>query len=319
MYKEYLNFIKYINFSVDQLLRTVSPLLRGLEKKHLHRLSKQPLKHQPIFIIGAPRTGSTILYQTLTNLYDVLYIDNLVCRFHRNLFLGFWLSNKLYGSKPHNNYKAFHGRTKGGNAPSECGHFWYRWLPKDHHFIDYDEITSKMIEEIRCEITAVINYFDKPIVFKNLNAGMRLRLLKKTFPSAKLIFIRRDPRFVALSILKGRKMVKAKEGEIWGIMPPNHDKIAELDELDMCCAQIYYIEKQIKEDLSLFLDQNIKIIHYQELSLSIVNKLAKWMSSKRRDNYIYPVFRRDATKALDEIIEIERVVKRYSFDKSLFI
>jgi hypothetical protein len=30
-------------------------------------------------MIGAPRTGSTILYQSLTNYFDLLYIDNLVC------------------------------------------------------------------------------------------------------------------------------------------------------------------------------------------------------------------------------------------------
>jgi hypothetical protein len=59
----------------------------------------------------------------------------------------------------------------GMNAPSECGQFWYRWLPKEHHCIDYDEITDEIINQNRTEISAVINYFDKSTLFKNLNAG----------------------------------------------------------------------------------------------------------------------------------------------------
>jgi hypothetical protein len=317
--QKYLSLNKYYNFALNQLAKFISPIIRRWELPKIQDYGKKPLQHQPVFIIGAPRTGSTILYQALTNLYDILYIDNLVCRFHRNLFFGFCISNRIYGANPHNTFKSYHGQTRGAHSPSECGQFWYRWLPRDHHFIDYDEITPLMVEKIRREITAIINYFDKPIVFKNLNAGQRLRLLKKAFPGAKFIFIRRDPRFVALSILKGRKKVKAKKGFVWGIMPPNYKMIAKLDELDMCCAQIYYIEEQIIEDLSLFPNKNIKTIHYQELSLSLIAELANWMDLKKRVKFIKPFFRKDEITAGNGIIEIENYLKKYSFDESLFI
>ena len=186
---KYLNPQKYL-IRVSKLF----PKLIGLwEKRMINKYGKQPLKHQPVFIIGAPRTGSTILYQVITNSFDVLYIDNLTCNFQNNLFYGFWLSKKLTKHKPHNNFESYHGNTQnyGYRAPSECGGYWYRWLPESHHFIDYDEINVKMIEEIKREITAVTNYFNKPIIFKNLNAGQRLRLLTQCFPNAKYIFIKR--------------------------------------------------------------------------------------------------------------------------------
>lgn len=176
-----------------------------------------------------------------------------------------------------------------------------------------------MVEDIRKEITAVINYFDKPLVFKNLNAGMRLRLITRAFPGAKLIFIRRDPRFVIRSILKGRKRVKAQDGKIWGIMPPNYNEITKLPETEMCCAQIFYIEKQILKDLSLLPIQNIKTVYYQDLSISLIDNVAKWIGLVKRKEGIIPKFNKDEVGINNEMIKIESIVKKYPFDKGLFI
>ena len=219
--KKYISLSRYYNFATNQCAKLSSPMISRWEKSFLDQYGNQPLKHQPVFIIGAPRTGSTILYQALTNLYNVLYVDNLTCRLHRNFFFGFWLSQKLFGAKPHNNYQADHGSTKGLHSPSECGQFWYRWLPRDHHFIDYEEITPQMVKDIRREITAVSNYFDKPIVFKNLNAGQRIRLLTKCFPDAKFVFITRDPVHTSQAILQSKRFLKLRDTDFWSIMPQN--------------------------------------------------------------------------------------------------
>ena len=205
---KYLDPKNYINFAINKILTLLIPIIKAWEGKYMKKYANQALKHQPVFIIGAPRTGSTILYQTLTNQLDVLYVDNLTCRFEKNFFFGFCLSDKLFKQKAHNCFKSNHGDTTkcGLHAPSECGGFWYRWLPLDRHFIDYDDITDDMVSEIRDEITTIINYFDKPLVFKNLNAGQRLRLLSKCFPDAKFIFMKREFIFTAQSIIKAKKI-----------------------------------------------------------------------------------------------------------------
>jgi len=249
---KYLNPKNYINFAINRSLAWLEPIIHKWEKSYLEKFGSQPLKHQPIFIIGAPRTGSTILYQTLTNLYDVLYVDNLVCRFHKNLFFGFWLSNKLFGARPHNNYEADHGSTKGLHAPSECGKFWYKWLPTDHHFIDYNEITEEMVRQIQKEISAIINYFNKPIVFGNNNAGLRIRLLTKCFPSAKFIFINREPLSVAISLLNAREKFFNDCRKWWSILPPNFNDLLYLPPHEQVIHQHYYINKQMLNDLFLF-------------------------------------------------------------------
>jgi hypothetical protein len=253
----------------------ISPIIRFWEKSKLKKYTLQGLRHKPIFIIGAPRTGSTILYQSLSNQADILYVDNLVCKLCRNLFFGFWLSNKIFRQKSHDCFKSIHGNTSlyGLHAPSECGGFWYRWLPNNHHFIDRNEINGKAIQEIKNEIIAVSTYFAKPILFKNLNSGQRLRLIAKTFPNAKFIFIRRDPFFTAQSILQAKRKLGLLDNQFWSIMPRNVEELKELDWAEQIVKQIFYLERQIVEDLKLFPKENVIEVNYLDLDQQKIDRL----------------------------------------------
>lgn len=279
--------------------------------------------YSPIFIIGAPRTGSTILYQALTNAYQFAYIDNTACIWHRNLRFGLLLSQKKYGNKPHNNFKAELGNTRkfGGHAPSECGQFWYRWLPKDRHFIDHDQVTQKMVDGVRDEVLGAAGYLQRPLLFKNLNIGQRLRLIHRAFPDAKFIFVRRDPRFVIRSILNAREKVGTPEGQWWSIKPPNVNELLSLPVGDMCAAQVYYLERQIEEDLALFPGDNVQEVHFQEFDESMVHRLGKWSGVSPRVNAAIPKFQQDDLQklSLNESKELTHLAEKYPFKKDLFV
>ncbi|MHA7808482.1 MAG: sulfotransferase family protein [Marinobacter adhaerens] len=303
------------------ILNMIQSAIRWWEDKYIGVSASEAL--QPVFIIGAPRTGSTILYQALTNAYQFIYIDNTACFWHRNLRWGLWLSHKRHGSQPHSNFDATNGNTRkfGGHAPSECGEFWYRWLPKDRHFVDHCEVTPKVVEEMRAEILGASGYFNRPILFKNLNAGQRLRLIHKAFPNAKFIFVRRDPRFVTLSILKARKKVGASAGQWWSIMPANVDELRTLPEGNMCAAQVYFLERQIEKDLALFPKENVQEVHYQDFNENLVRGLGSWCGVSKRDRGEIPAFRQDDVKALapEELAELNQLVAKYPFKKVLSV
>jgi len=312
---------KIVRRSANRFLTIFSPALRFIEKKTF-RINGD-FSYAPIFIIGAPRTGSTILYQALTNAYQFAYIDNTACTWHRNLRFGLWLSHKIYGYKPHNNFKAEHGNTRkfGGHAPSECGKFWYRWLPKDRHFIDHNEVTPKMLAEIREEVLGASAYLQRPILFKNLNTGQRLRLIHRAFPDAKIIFVRRDPRYVTRSILKARRKVGTAGGQWWSIMPPNVEALRKLPEGEMCAAQAYYLERQIEEDLTLFPKENLQEIHYQDFDQELIRCLGGWAGVQRRVGASMPEFQHDNPDLLSQVEheELNRLVEKYPFKKELFV
>ena len=296
-------------------------MLRLFEKLHLTpSLDQAPA---PVFIIGAPRTGSTILYQALTNVYDLAYIDNTACKWHHNLRFGMWLSDRLYGARAHDNFKAEHGNTVafGGHSPSECGGFWYRWLPADRHFVDDADITAIMVAQLREEVLGVSSRLGKSLLFKNLNAGQRLRLIRRAFPNAKLIFVRRDPRFVIRSILKARASLDVPPGTWWSIMPPNVKELKMLPEPEMCTAQVYYLERQIKEDLAFFPSDNIKVVHYQDLGVSLLHTLGEWIGASVRPGAECPDFRQDKSEDLshEELRRLNTLTALYPFEEELFV
>jgi len=319
---KYLKLSNYFIFIVNKTYLFLSPFIKKWEQKYYDKYARQPLKYQPVFIIGAPRTGSTILYQTLTNQLDVLYIDNLICRFDKTLFFGFWLSDKLFKNKAHNCFSSNHGDTSkcGLHAPSECGSFWYRWLPTDRHFIDYDDITDEMVDEIRKEITAIINYYDKPIVFKNLNMGQRLRLLKKCFPESKFIFIKREPLFTAQSILKAKRKIGIKDNEFWSVMPKNIKVLEQLNSYEQIVKQIFYIEKQIEKDKSLFKSKSFLDLDYRQFGNSFDNTLNICQAFIGKENK--NIFQKADIKltekiSLDnkDILEFQREISKLDWDK----
>lgn len=226
--------------------------------------------NKPVFIIGAPRTGSTILYQILTNELDVTYIDNLVDVFHRNFFAALKTSNKLFGNKPHNCFKSVHGNTWkcGLHAPSECGDFWYQWLPRDRHYITAADVNKNDIDEIRNNINIPLSYFQKPFIFKNMNAGLRLQLINEALPDAKFIFVKRDPVDTAISILNVRQKIHGTLDKWWSLTPPNHEELLSLPPAQQVVNQVYRIEKQINADLKLFPEDNMVVVNYMEIMAS---------------------------------------------------
>ncbi|MEY8200574.1 MAG: sulfotransferase [Colwellia sp.] len=311
MNRKYLNPNVYFNKLTRLALTCFSPIIALWEKLKAADYANKPLMHQPVFIIGAPRTGSTILYQGLTNYIDVLYIDNLTSRLYKNFFFGIWLSRKVYKGRAHNNYKAEYGSTVryGGSAPSECGEFWYRWMPHGKHFLRAEDLAKKDLTQIRKEITGIINYHNKPIVFKNMNAGLRMQVLSKIFPDAKFIWIKRNPLYVSQSLLEVRKKINGNFDDWWSLMPKNYTALKEMDSTDQVVGQIYSIEKQINEDCQLFPNENTLILDYEELRNygAILKKLHKFVGAGvgLKKNFIAPKI----------VIEEKNIFKRIVISK----
>lgn len=252
---------------LSKVAKMTSPILLPLEKSAMSKYIEQYSQHTPVFIVGAPRTGSTALYQALTNCYDIQYIDNLADLFHRNLYYGMTLSHKIFNQNTHNSFESNFGDTSksGLHSPSECGEFWYRWLPRDDHYVESHEIKDESKRDMSNYIYSIINKYQKPFLFKNLNAGQRLGLLADVAPNAKFIFIKRNPLYTAQSILRAKQKVKLNPNQWWSIKPKNWREIEKLEAHEQIVKQIFFLEKQIIEDLRKFPENNFMTTDYKLL------------------------------------------------------
>jgi len=270
-------------------LKWLSPLISIFEKQKIRKYGTQPLQHSPIFIIGVPRSGTTILYQLITQFFNVTYFNNFVNLSRENLFFGCWLSHKIFKGKPHNSYVSNHGNTKesGLSAPSEIGNFWYRWIPKDQIIIDENSIGIEDKEAITKNIYSIINRYKKPLVIKNLYFGLRIRLIKELFPTAKIIYLKRDRLYVAQSIYLARtNNLKNPQSEWWSLNFPGYESLLKLPIETQIAHQVFELENLIQKELSGILQENIMEIKYEELELNKIEKqFKKFLGAEKRKTF----------------------------------
>lgn len=269
------------------VVMVMSPVLHVFENENIKRYGSTPPACHVIFIIGAPRTGSTFLYQTITNELDVCYIDNFADMFYRDLCFGMALSQKIFRNRPHNCFNSRYGRTVeyGWHAPSESGRFWYRWIPKDQHYMDAGTLTEDRKQEMRDVVTAVINRFQKPFVFKNMNAALRMRLIRAVFPEAKFIIIHRNLEKTRTSILKARQELLGDVSQWWSLKPPGYETVLKCSPEEQVEYQIREVYKQIDEDRRLFSPENILEVHFEKFledKESEMERLRRFILEKER-------------------------------------
>jgi hypothetical protein len=156
----------------------------------LHR----PIK--PILIIGAPGSGTTLLYQTLCYHRDLAYITINMHRagvLRHGRFLGdrkkalFILQNLV-----HRDYTS--------NLPLGDS-LWKKYIG-DYNYMTENDYSEEMADYYRKKVLQVQNLCGRPrFVDKTLLNCFRVRLLNSIFPDVKFIHIIRDGRAVAFSIL----------------------------------------------------------------------------------------------------------------------
>lgn len=245
------------------IARPVAPLLSATSDRWLRARYGGAAPAQPVvFLVGAPRTGSTLLFQLITHYLAVGYTDNFAAIFHRNWLSALWLGNLLARDRPHGVFRSRHGGSEGWHAPSEAGEFWYRWVPRDRHFLEAPEIPAATRRMLRAELVAATGIVGRPLVFKNLPMGQRMRLVADVLPEARFVHCRRDPCETVLSILAARRRLGIAPVDWWSVMPRNVDALRGLDEVDRVVEQVLCIEAQIAEDSRLFPETRLIEIDY---------------------------------------------------------
>lgn len=221
----------------------------------------------PVFIIGSPRSGTTLLYQLLVQRFTFAYFTNFAAKFYSAPILGIWLSKlleKIFSDEM--KFTSIHGRTRSLQGPHEAGAFWYRWFPKGKHvYVPPGATSEKKLRQLRLEVNGLFSAFNAPVLFKNTYNSMRIAPILEAFPNARFLICHRNPVDVAQSILKGRvDALGTKEGW-WSLPPQEIDLIKKHPYWEQVVEQVYYIYRQIEEDRHRFGKDHFYNVDYEDL------------------------------------------------------
>lgn len=237
------------NLQADRVLESLNEALAPLEQQLVS--SFEAPRYPPIFIIGAPRSGTTLLSQLLITCFELGYINNVVARFWMAPYIGAWLASELqdFERPPRIAFRSDLGATPEYEGPHEFGYFWSRWFRYD----DTHQLSEEQVEAIdtrffRQELAAVESVFDRPLVFKNVPAlSLQVGFLATALPQAVFIHCRRDTIYVAQSLLLSRLKYYGNKESWLSVKPKEYRWLKEQPYPEQIVGQIFYTLQRIEE------------------------------------------------------------------------
>lgn len=220
-------------------------------------------KLSPIFVIGPPRSGSTLLTQVLVDAFDCSYLTNQHCRWFGAPALAERMLKPL-DSKIPSTYQSQHGRTEQPSDPAECGAWWYRFFRRDPAYVTLNDVKRQKMRAFVRSIQTLETQMRRPLVFKNLYASLRIEPIAHYIPNALFVVLERDPVDNAQSILKGRKDALGSYEPWWSVPPPNVDQLKNLSPVQQSVEQIRSVHSLINRDIQrLGLESQIIRVNYE--------------------------------------------------------
>lgn len=247
----------------EEFERYLSVLNNTLSDAQADLIQDLPEVFPTLHILGAPRSGTTLITQMLSSFLDVGYINNLIAAFWKAPLFGIQLSKRLLGTDHQSDFSSQFGRTKGINEPHEFGYFW-------NYYLSYPDFQQKTAEQININwnrLTALLTNmtygFQKPIVFKSFLVGFHALHLYQHLPKSCFLYVKRDFVENAYSILQLRKKMLGSE-HLWAsIKPRQFEWLHDKDVFIQIAGQILFLEHEYLAQLKQIPNANVLVYPYE--------------------------------------------------------
>jgi hypothetical protein len=273
------------NPELDILLKELAERLKPVGQMSEAQFDKP--KQPPLFLVGAPRSGTSVFIQYLSLSGGFTVPTNLLSRFYYAPYVGGLIQEML--TNPRYNYKnelagiesAFTmtsqlGKAEGMLAPNEFFHFWRRFLPRyDPQYLSPKDQTEVDHAGLRRGIASIEAVFGKPFASKAIMLQYNLDLLLKTCDPCLIIYIKREPKWILQSILLAREAFYGDREKWWSVKPEEFEQLKTQDAYRQIAGQVYKTQQRISQQLAEIPAKYQLIIDYESFCRQPQDVLAK--------------------------------------------
>jgi len=242
---------------------------KELSRKEIYKPSGK--KYPTIFVFGLPRSGTTLLYQLISYSLDLGYVNNLIARFWLAPLHGIMLSKAVLGDARDGSFVSDYGKSINIAGPHEFSYFWMHWLgirSIDEMLLFGSNRKDINWKRLKSVISCMQDIFEKGMVFKNNYVANLLKNFSTNFDMPIFIYIERDVRDVALSILKARKSYYDNLDAWWGTYPPEYHSLKTLPFHQQIAGQVTGLIRVYEKQIELIHEDSILRVNYDELCQS---------------------------------------------------
>ncbi|MFC4700671.1 sulfotransferase [Glaciecola siphonariae] len=231
----------------------------------------QASSHKPnLYIIGCPRSGTTVLLQYLarTQIWDVP--SNLMARFTSSPYIGLLVQQLLLDegtlSPTNSDYKSHYGRSKGLLNTNEFFHFFRRYIDTiDIAHLSESQIQNARIKEMFSKLNEPSRLSGKPFLTKAMMLQYNLTDFAAHCSKDIFLYTKREPIFTMQSIYQARIKETGCINTWWSAKPAQYPSLKDLPYASQIAGQVYYTEKAIEAGLRSLDSKRYVQIAYEDL------------------------------------------------------
>ncbi|MCB9042754.1 MAG: sulfotransferase [Chitinophagales bacterium] len=243
--------------------------------------SNQPI----IFIVGSPRSGTTLMSQFLANYTNFCYPSNFISRFYYAPKIGALLQKLMFdldnrqelcaSIKNEIPFNSDLGKTKNALSPNEFWYYWRRFFQFSDEKQQFTTEDYKLANFSGFEngLRSIQDIYKTPIFLKGLMLNWHIELIHKHISNSFFIFTERDLADNAQSILEARLNYFGNTNEWFSFKPEEYDDIKNLSPEEQVVAQVFYTNKAIKNELKKIPNSNYIHVPYKNFCTNPVSIL----------------------------------------------
>jgi hypothetical protein len=251
-------------------------LLEPLERKAVSSCVSHDPQQPLLFIMGCARSGSTLVLQYLASSGAFAYPTNFLSRFYYAPHIGARMQRMLYGydfagemcpveNVSEDRFGSRLGKTQGPLAPHE---FWYFWR-KYFEFSETQELSEAEIAVadgagFAMELRALQSLYKQPFVMKGMMLNWNIPYLAELVPNSRFLFIERDPRANASSLLRARQEFFGDSKQWYSFKPPGHQCVAAESPEVQVAWQVLETNAAVASGLQQVDDKHVLRVQYEE-------------------------------------------------------
>lgn len=243
----------------------------------------------PLFIVGAPRSGTTLTYQIITQQMRVGYFAGAMSYLYGIPNLLTRTMKPLLG-RPKPIFESRYGKQTGFLSPSENANFWFRWFPRDGlggHYLEPIGLSLERYRALRDTVYSMTRIMGRHMVFKSVYLSMVVGALAQIFTDGRFIFVRRD-RFLTCQSLFLARLKRPRPEDWWSVKIPGYRELRREPIWYQVVDQVVYTENIVQRDLERFAPYRHSVVCYEDLCnhpCETVNRLEEWLRPAGYSSY----------------------------------
>lgn len=237
-----------------------------MSRNKINNLEPILIEPDPIFIIGCPRSGTTI--------FGKFFENNPKCLFYNEINI--WMKNELIANQDVGRkfliriwklirkiFPATMFVRKSYWQVTEALRKIHLIPPDPGHVLTENDLTLELVDQAKFVLNRDL-LPGKRLVIKSAADSLRILFVKRMFPNAKFIHLVRDGRDVTCSLIKGN------EGETWMHLKPEGWKVWQKNSRGLLrCAWIWNsIITKIKEDQQKIPKEDFFEVRYEDFVMN---------------------------------------------------